>query len=233
MMSTDTADVGLTTAAVRAITRVDSEKYGLSAQIAQGLAAAIRVGLIPDGERLPPETQLSQQLSVSTVTLREALSALRGQGLVITLRELGDHRSAISGTVARLAAQRALPEEIGRLHRKLERLRVADSPGSGRRADTQLTIEVALAAQSARLTMEELRLRAEVGDLLWVQLTREDRATAVTARTRLVEAIENREPERARELAELHVAEETRRLLRWRLGLHGLLANAEMRGGAQ
>lgn len=81
---------------------------------------------------------------------------------------------------------------------------------------------MALAAQSARLTMEELRLRAEVGDLLWVRLTPEERAAAVGARGRLVEAIEHHRPEQARELvAELYVTEDTRRLLRLRLGAHG------------
>jgi DNA-binding FadR family transcriptional regulator len=250
-MGADVADVGLTTAALRAVTRFDSQPYGLSAQIAQGLADAIRLGLIPDGERLPPEVQLSEQLRVSTVTLREALSVLRTQGLVITrrgraggtfaqapfdsgalpqrlgsfstqdLRELGDHRSAISGAAARLAAERALPAEIGRLRRTLDRMRAATLPDAARRADTQFTIEVALAAQSARLTMEELRLRAEIGDLLWIRLTADDLAAVVEARERLVEAIERREPSRARELAERHVASDTRRLLRLRLGLYG------------
>jgi DNA-binding FadR family transcriptional regulator len=240
-------DAGLTTAAVRAV--MGPGQYGLSGQIAQGLADAIRLGLIPDGERLPPEVRLSEQLRVSTVTLREALSALRTQGLVVTrrgrsggtfahapddepgvtlrrlmdfstldLRELGDHRCAISGTAARLAAERALPDEVGRLRRRLDLLRAADGPGSRRRADTQFTIEVALAAQSARLTMEELRLRAEIGDLLWVRPTPEDRAAAISARDGLVEAIEHHRPERARELAERCVTDDTRRLLRLRLG---------------
>jgi DNA-binding FadR family transcriptional regulator len=240
---------GLTTAALRAVMRSAPGQYGLSEQIAQGLADAIRLGLIPDGERLPPEVLLSEQLRVSTVTLREALSVLRTQGLVLTrrgrsggtfahapdddpgvtprrltsfstldLRELGDHRSAISGTAARLAAERALPDEVDRLRRKLALLRAADTPGSCRRADTQFTIEVALAAQSTRLTMEELRLRAEIGDLLWTRLTPEEQAAAVESRAGLVEAIEQHRPERARELAERCVTEDTRRLLRLRLG---------------
>jgi DNA-binding FadR family transcriptional regulator len=261
--SVNAADGGLTTAAARTVTRINPQQQGLSAQIARGLAEAIRLGLIPDGERLPPEAQLAEQLHVSPVTLREALATLRAQGMVVTrrgraggtfacapfadqpdllrqrlssfstqeLRELGDHRSAISGAAARLAAQRALPDEVAKLRRQAERLRSAATPGAARRADTQFTIEVALAAQSARLTREELRLRAEVGDLLWVQVTPEDHDASVAARTRLAEAIASRDAGLAREVAEQHVAADTRRLLRLRLGLYEPMAS-RLRGNA-
>lgn len=254
MTSAPVGDGGLTTAAVRTVATVHPEALGLSTQIARGLAEAIRLGLVSDGERLPPEAQLASQLRVSTVTLREALATLRAQGLVVTrrgraggtfarapfddepallrqrlsgfstqdLRDLGDHRGAVSGAAARLAAERALPGELDRLHRQAERLRAARSPGEARRADTQFTIEVALAAQSARLTREELRLRAEVGDLLWVQVPPEDQEASATARTRLAGAIAQRDGDLARNLAEQHVAADTKRLLRLRLSLYEL-----------
>ena len=47
------------------------------------------VGLLAAGEQLPGETELAGQLGVSTVTLREALMALRQQGLVTTRRGRG------------------------------------------------------------------------------------------------------------------------------------------------
>lgn len=50
------------------------------------ITEAIALGLITEGEQLPSETDLSAQLGVSTVTLREALSTLREQGLVETKR---------------------------------------------------------------------------------------------------------------------------------------------------
>jgi DNA-binding FadR family transcriptional regulator len=136
------------------------------------------------------------------------------------LRELGDHRGAISGAAARLAAERALPDEVDQLHRQVQRLRAAGTPGEARSADTQFTIEVALAAQSARLTREELRLRAEVGDLLWVRVSPEDHQASVAARSRLAGAIARRDGALARDLAEQHIAADTQRLLRLRLSLY-------------
>jgi DNA-binding FadR family transcriptional regulator len=215
------------------------------------LSQAIRLGLLLDGEQLPPENKLAEQMGVSTVTLREALAVLREQGLVVTrrgrgggtfvrapedfarelveklrqfstqeLRDLGDHRAAVSGMAARLAAERALPEEVANLARQVERLGAARTTSERRRADTQFNIEVAAAAQSPRLTQEELRLRAEVGDLLWLQLDDADHEESVTARRDLVAAIGQRRPADAREHAERHVATDTRRLLQLRLQVY-------------
>jgi DNA-binding FadR family transcriptional regulator len=245
-------EVGLTTVAVRTILAPPAEPTGRADLVAHRLSHAIRLGLILDGERLPPETQLAEQLGISTVTLREALAGLRQQGLVTTrrgrgggtfvrapvdlaqglgsrlrqfttqdLRDLGDHRGAVSGMAARLAAERALPEELDSLARQVERLRAAATMSERRRADTQFTIEVAAAAQSPRLTREELRLRAEVGDLLWLQLDEADHEASVLARHELVGAIARRDAALARELAERHVAADTVRLLQLRLDIYG------------
>src|ERR1700760_3855909 len=50
------------------------------------LAQAIRLGLVPVGERLPPERELAERLQVSRVTLREAIGALREAGLLESRR---------------------------------------------------------------------------------------------------------------------------------------------------
>jgi DNA-binding FadR family transcriptional regulator len=232
--------VTLTTATARTLLAPLDDAGGRAELVARRLGEAIRLGLLLDGERLPPEPRLAEQLGVSTATLREALAMLREEGLVTTrrgrrggtfvrapadpheplrrfsvqeLRDLGDHRAAIAGAAARLAAQRALPGELGRLRERLARLRAAESASERRRADTQFAIELAAAAQSPRLTREEARLRAEVGDLLALEVD----DTLVRDRARLVKAIEAGKPNRARRLAERHVAVETARLVRLRL----------------
>src|SRR5258705_11146060 len=50
------------------------------------LAQAIRLGLVPVGERLPPERELAERLQVSRVTLREAIAALRQAGFLESRR---------------------------------------------------------------------------------------------------------------------------------------------------
>lgn len=50
------------------------------------LTDAIALGLLPDAEQLPGEADLAGIFGVSTVTIREALSALRAEGLIETRR---------------------------------------------------------------------------------------------------------------------------------------------------
>lgn len=53
------------------------------------LRDAIALGLLPDGTQLPGEADLAASLGVSTVTVREALAALRNDGLLQTRRGRG------------------------------------------------------------------------------------------------------------------------------------------------
>src|SRR5947209_17517408 len=53
------------------------------------LAQSIRLGVLVDGERLPPERELAETLVVSRVTLREAVGALRSAGLIEVRRGRG------------------------------------------------------------------------------------------------------------------------------------------------
>jgi DNA-binding FadR family transcriptional regulator len=48
----------------------------------QRVLQLIRLGLVPDGERLPPERELADRLQISRVTLREALKVLQDAGLL-------------------------------------------------------------------------------------------------------------------------------------------------------
>jgi DNA-binding FadR family transcriptional regulator len=57
--------------------------------VVRRLAGAIALGLIADGEQLPPEAELATSLRVAVVTLREALADLRRRGLVQTRRGRG------------------------------------------------------------------------------------------------------------------------------------------------
>lgn len=59
---------------------------GRAELVEQRLTDAIVAGVLRDGERLPSETELAKSLGVAVVTAREALEAMRDQGLVTTRR---------------------------------------------------------------------------------------------------------------------------------------------------
>jgi GntR family transcriptional regulator len=52
-------------------------------QIADQLRAAIEAGTLPPGERLPSEAELMSRYDVAQGTVRQAISLLRGEGLVV------------------------------------------------------------------------------------------------------------------------------------------------------
>ncbi|KAA1424487.1 GntR family transcriptional regulator [Mumia zhuanghuii] len=62
---------------------------GRATRVEKRIAEAIYSGVLADGERLPSEPELAAMLGVATVTAREALVALRAQGLVTTTRGRG------------------------------------------------------------------------------------------------------------------------------------------------
>ncbi|PSK90482.1 GntR family transcriptional regulator [Murinocardiopsis flavida] len=219
---------------------------GRGEAVARRLAKAISLGLISDGEQLPSESELATALNVSTVTLREALSSLRSQGLVETrrgrgggsfvrasptaladralarilesattdLRELGDVHAAVSGAAARLAAERAAPDNVARLREVVDRFNAADSVEARRRLDGRYYIEVAAAAQSVRLTTQEFDIQAEVGAMAWIPArTALAPAAVAAAHHAAVAAIARRDAEQARALTERHVEALTQRLI--------------------
>ncbi|MBP6994542.1 MAG: FadR family transcriptional regulator [Phycicoccus sp.] len=236
--------------------------------VAQRLAEAISVGILLDGERLPSEARLAEELGTGTATLRQALAQLRAQGLVETRRgrgggtfvrtdararagtlvdqanaanlahahllgqrldgfsilaltELGDLRQAISGTAAALAADRALPDDLRLLHHRLDVLAAAVGTSAQRRADTQFAIAVAASAQSSILAERELSLRAELGDLLWWQVSEEQQAVGLAERRTLVKAIERRRADQARAICVRIITHDTERLVALRLEHYG------------
>lgn len=137
------------------------------------------------------------------------------------LRDIGDHRAAVAGCAARLAAERALDSDLVVLREHIERLRGACTLTERRRADARIHIEIAAVAQSPRLTQEEMDLWSEVGDLVWLPVTNDLVATLTGEHEALVAAIEDQRPEHARQLAEQHVLAETERLLTLRIALAG------------
>jgi len=72
-------------------------------QIAEGLLDRIESGELSPGDRLPPERELSEMLSVNRMTVRRALRMLEGQGLLV--RRRGDGTYVSKPKIERQAGQ--------------------------------------------------------------------------------------------------------------------------------
>jgi DNA-binding FadR family transcriptional regulator len=135
------------------------------------------------------------------------------------LRDIGDHRAAVAGAAARLAAQRAQDGDVATLREHTGRLHAAQSRTERRRADARIHIEIAAAAQSPRLTQEEMSLWSEVGDLVWLPVADGQTAAIADEHDAIVAAIARHDAGQARALTEQHVLAETARLVDLRLQL--------------
>ncbi len=145
------------------------------------------------------------------------------------LRDLADEHAAIAGQAARLAAERASAVNVRRLFSYTEQLAAAATLGARIRADTRFHIEVAIAAQSERLTRQEVAMQAEISGLAWLPLGPPvDVAALVGDHHAIAAAIVSADGNRARRLAEQHVERNLARLLELRL----LLVSDDTAGAA-
>jgi len=136
------------------------------------------------------------------------------------LRDLGDEQMAISGTAARLAAQRSSREQQARIAQHIESLAQASTRLARHRADARFHIEVAAAAQSLRLTHAEMRLQSEVGELLWMEAAGGGEVSVIEHEHRaILDALVNGDAVLAGALAEAHVSRGIKRLMALRLEL--------------
>ena len=64
-------------------------EHKLSRQLFEQLAGEIRSGRLAPGDRLPTEHELTRAARVSRTVVREAVAALRAEGLVVTRQGVG------------------------------------------------------------------------------------------------------------------------------------------------
>lgn len=169
---------------------------GRAELVERRLVDAITRGHLRAGERLPSEADLAKSLGVAPVTVREALLALRGRGLVVTRRGrnggsfVAEHADPLS--FARDAVRRASRVALRDLgahyaaitgacvrlaarradpseaqHVRRRMQRLDELDGeSQRRLLDDVQIEIVALSQSARLTREQMKLQAEISPYL-------------------------------------------------------------------
>lgn len=169
---------------------------GRAELVERRLVDAITRGHLSAGERLPTEADLSKSLGVAPVTVREALLALRGRGLVITRRgrnggsfvaphadPLSFAREAVRKT-SRVALRdmgahyaaitgacvrlAARRADASEAQQVRRRIEhVGDLDGDARRRLLDdVQIELVALSQSARLTREQMKLQGEISPFL-------------------------------------------------------------------
>ncbi|MCC2323039.1 GntR family transcriptional regulator [Cellulomonas xiejunii] len=144
----------------------------LAARIYDTVRARIILGDFPQGSRLP-EQRLADELQVSRIPLREALSRLAADGLVVTthrrsavvsswapgtVHDLFDARLALETSAAGLAARRlnGVAELQRSLERSIDEMRAGDELGI---AEANVRFHQALVAAAGNQLMDGLMRR--------------------------------------------------------------------------
>jgi DNA-binding FadR family transcriptional regulator len=160
------------------------------------LAQSIRLGVLADGDQLPPERELADTFGVSRVTLREAIRALREAGLVESKRGRGggtfivspklhlpprpaataplrhtledtlDLRSVIEPGAAALAAGRPLTAADRSTLYRCLAEATNCTPDARRLADSRLHMAIAAASGSASVTAVVADVQLRIDELL-------------------------------------------------------------------
>lgn len=101
------------------------------------LAQSIRLGVLVEGDRLPPERELAEMFGVSRVTLREAIKALRDAGLVESRRGRGGGTFVVSPKAQRPRRADQVDRSLGASMEDTLALRRVVEPGAAALAATR------------------------------------------------------------------------------------------------
>jgi DNA-binding GntR family transcriptional regulator len=125
----------------------------------------------------------------------------------VELRDLAAHYTALAAMAAELAADRSSDEDVETLTALVTSSDIS-SVGLARRAENNFRLEVAALSQSARLVNEHVRVQAEFGPLLWLNLrVVENRTHSRQRHVAVVDAIATGDSEGARRSTIAHLNE--------------------------
>ena len=209
------------------------QRSALADQVISQLRAQITSGDWPVGSRIPTEPELVEQLGVARNTVREAVRALAHNGLldirqgsgtyVLATSELAgvmhrrfasaeprhvaELRSALETKAAQLAAERRTEQDVKQIDAQLDRRERAWESGDTDafvEADATLHMAIVAAAHNDVLAALYADLGSVVRDFLRADVAGGLSPEAYVDHARLVEAIRERDGERAAAEASTH-----------------------------
>ena len=199
--------------------------------VSDALRQAIRDGILPPGERLM-EIPLAEELGVSRTPIREAIRILEQEGLVVMIPRRGTYvadmslkdvtevfelRSILEELAAELAAERITNEEIEALEQHLVEIgnyMNENTLDKVVQADILFHEILYKASRNDRLVEMINNLREQTLRFRTLSMSQTGRlAKTWDEHRQLVEAISDRDVERARQIARIHMEESEKTLL--------------------
>lgn len=180
------------------------------------------------GARLT-ERGLETQLSASRTPVRAALMRLESEGLVhrdgrgwmvapIDLGEvesLLEFRSAVEAAAARLVALRATDEDLDALDELLKSFDPSQSRESGHRMGTDFHVELVRLSENPFMVASTISSMTRLARTRWLEVrTEESRALAVAEHRAIVDALRQRDGEKAAGCVIAHIENTRARLVR-------------------
>lgn len=207
-------------------------------KVADQLTALIESGAIKPGERFPAERELAEKLGVSRPTIREAMIAMElsgiieirtGSGIYVSKQkpvleprdkgvgpfEIMEIRYIIESEACALAATRITDEQIAKLKETLIAMEEEEKlPDASEKADWQFHLLIAEAAQNSAIYsvvnwLWELRNQSELSTAFFERIRQEGVHPSINDHRKIVEALEKRNPEKARMAMKFHIENAT------------------------
>ncbi len=209
----------------------------LTADICRKLVSHLMRGDWTEGDRIPPERELCQRLGVGRASLREALKALEIMGMIETrlgegtfvcgrseffsrpllwaitgsakndAHELVEARELIESETAKLAAERATPEDLETIRKHLDEMQAAiEDPPTFLEADLNFHLAVANSAHNRILANALSLIRNLMRQWIGQALPKEGVAiTALNHHNKIFAAISKRNATAARNSMQAHL----------------------------
>jgi GntR family transcriptional repressor for pyruvate dehydrogenase complex len=203
-------------------------------KVAEQLSGLVKSGSLKPGDKFPPERDLAEKLGVSRPTIREAMIAMElsgiieirtGSGIYVSNKkpkldsgdkgvgpfEILEIRYILEAEACALAAARITDEQVALLKSTVQDMAEEEKhEDASEKADWTFHKIIADASQNSAISavvdwLWELRNESELSLAFLERLRQEGVHPSIDDHKRIVEALEQRNPEKARNAMRTHI----------------------------